>query len=97
VTAQPFIARGDWPADEPGALAQLRVEDDVVGCWLRLKRGVRPIAVHPGWRTDLETALTVVTVATRDARTPEPIRQARRAAREARAADSHNTACPRAP
>ncbi len=86
VTAQPLIARGDWPADEPGALGFLRIEHEVVGCWLRLRRGVRPLAIHPGWRTDLETAVAVVTSVTRDARTPEPLRQARRAAREARAA-----------
>ena len=85
-TAQPLIARGDLPADEPGALGLLRIEDEVVGCWLRLKRGVRPLAIHQGWRTDLETAVAVVTSVTRDARTPEPLRQARRAAREARAA-----------
>src|SRR5207244_7268633 len=27
-TAQPLIARGDLPADEPGALGLLRIEDD---------------------------------------------------------------------
>ena len=85
VTAQPLIARGDWPADDPGAQGLLRIEDDVVGCWLRPRRGVRPIVVHPGWRIDLETAVAVVIASTRDARTPEPLRQARRAAREARA------------
>jgi deoxyribonuclease V len=85
-TGQPLIAQGDWPADESGATSPLRIEDEVVGCWLRLRRGVRPLAVHPGWRTDLETAVAVVRATARDARTPEPLRQARRAAREARAA-----------
>jgi deoxyribonuclease V len=85
VTSQPLIARGDWPAEEPGAQSLLSIEDGVVGCWLRLRRGVRPIVVNPGWRTDLGTAVAVVTAATRDARTPEPLRHARRAAREARA------------
>lgn len=86
VTTQPLLALGEWPLDERGATSVLRVDDDVVACWLRLRRGVRPVVVHPGWRTDLETAVAVVTAVTRDARTPEPIRQARRAAREARAA-----------
>jgi len=85
VTTEPLIARGDWPTDEPAALSPLRIEQEVVGCWLRPRRGVRPIAVHPGWRTDLEMAVAVVTAATRKVRTPEPLRQARRAAREARA------------
>jgi deoxyribonuclease V len=94
VTSQLLVARGDWPADEPGALGLLRIQDEVVGCWLRLRRGVRPLAVHPAWRTDLETAVAVVTAAARNTRTPEPLRQARRAAREARATD---TAGPRPP
>jgi len=64
----------------------VRIDDDIVGCWLRPRRGVRPIVVHPGWRIDLETAVAVVVSSTHDARTPEPLRQARRAAREARAA-----------
>jgi deoxyribonuclease V len=89
VTAQPLLARGEPPADDPGAVSLLRIDDAVVACWLRLRRGVRPLVVHPGWRTELETAVAVVTAATRDARTPEPIRQARRAAREARAAETH--------
>jgi deoxyribonuclease V len=86
VTAQPLIARGEWPAEEPGARSVLCIEDAIVGCWLRPRRGVRPIAVHPGWRIDLETAVAIVMAATRDTRTPEPLRRARRAAREARAA-----------
>jgi deoxyribonuclease V len=88
VTAQPLIARGDWPADERGAMSLLCIEGEAVACWLRLKGGVRPLAIHPGWRTDLETAVAVVTAATHDALTPEPLRHARRAAREARAAKS---------
>jgi deoxyribonuclease V len=88
VTAQPLIARGDRPADERGAMSPLCIDGEVVGCWLRLRRGVRPLVIHPGWRTDLETAVAVVTAATGDALTPEPLRQARRAAREARAVKS---------
>jgi deoxyribonuclease V len=86
VTARPLLARGEPPGDEPAAWSPLRIDGDVVACWLRPRAGVRPIAVHPGWRTDLETAVAVVTAATRDARTPEPLRLARRAAREARVA-----------
>jgi deoxyribonuclease V len=92
VTSQALVARGDWPADEPGAASPLRVDGDVVACWLRPRRGVRPLAVHPAWRTDLETAVAIVRALTRDARTPEPLRRARRAAREARAAASRSSA-----
>jgi deoxyribonuclease V len=48
---------------------------------------VRPIAVHPGWRTDLDTAVDLVITVTLGSRTPEPLRLARRAARIARARD----------
>ena len=57
----------------------------VVGAWLRTKAGVRPVAVHPGWRVDAETAVRVVLAAVRASRTPEPLRQARQVARTARA------------
>lgn len=85
ITARPLVAGGDWPPDESGAASPLRIGDEVVGFWLRTRRGTRPLAVHAAWRTDPETALAVVVAVTGDARTPEPLRLARRAAREARA------------
>lgn len=86
VTSRPLVASGDWPADEPGARSSLRIRGVVVGCWLRTRPGTRPLAVHPGWRTDLATAVRVVTAATPDHRTPEPLRRARQLARRARGA-----------
>jgi deoxyribonuclease V len=52
---------------------------------VRTRAGARPVVVHPGWRTDLDCAVSVVLGSTRRARTPEPLRRARRAARRARA------------
>jgi deoxyribonuclease V len=46
------------------------------------------VVVHSGWRTDLDTAVAVVSGATRRARTPEPLRRARQLARYARSAGS---------
>jgi deoxyribonuclease V len=86
VTHRPLLAAGPWPADEEGATAPLRLEDETVGYWLRTRRGTRPLAVHAGWRTDAETAVEVVLRETRGRRTPEPLRRARQAARAARAA-----------
>ena len=86
VTARPLVARGAWPIDAPGAASPLRAGDEIVGYWLRTKRGAAPLAVHAAWRTDAETALAVVRMLAGPWRTPEPLRQARRAAREARAA-----------
>jgi deoxyribonuclease V len=86
VTDRPLLAGGDPPADAPGASAPLLLDGEPVGCWLRTRQGVRPVAVHAAWRTDVATAVAVVLAAVRrPARTPEPLRRARTAARSARA------------
>ena len=90
VTHRPLVAAGEWPTDHRGATSPLRIADVVVGCWLRTQAGVRPLAVHPGWRVDLATAVEVVTTLTRRRRTPEPLRRARQFARRSRAASSGN-------
>jgi deoxyribonuclease V len=87
VTHRPLIAEGEWPPEEGGSAAPLSIGEEVVGCWLRTRRGARPVAVDPGWRTGLESAVAVVLEATRRHRTPEPLRRARRLARTARAAE----------
>jgi deoxyribonuclease V len=84
VTHRPLTASGEWPIDERGATSPLRIGQSVVGCWLRTQAGVRPLAVHPGWRIDLATAVDVVLALTRRQRTPEPLRRARQLARLAR-------------
>lgn len=84
VTHRPLSGRGDWPADRRGATAPLRIGTEVVGCWLRTRPGTRPLVVHPGWRTDLDTAVEVVLGTTGQRRTPEPLRRARQLARRTR-------------
>lgn len=86
ITHRPLLAEGDWPEDRRGATSPLLVEDTVVGCWMRTRPGVRPLAVHPGWRVDLATAVEIVAGTTGRRRTPEPLRRARRLARSARTA-----------
>src|ERR687885_107233 len=76
---------GPPPRPERGATRPLILERREVARWLRTRAGARPVVVHPGWRTDLDTAVAIVARATRRARTPEPLRRARTAAREARA------------
>jgi deoxyribonuclease V len=88
VTHRPLVASGAWPTDERGAMCPLRIGDSVVGCWLRTQPGVRPLAVHPGWRMDLDTAVDVVLSLTSRHRTPEPLRRAREIARRARTRQS---------
>jgi deoxyribonuclease V len=96
VTHRPLLASGEWPSDQRGAASPLRIGDTIVGCWLRTQPQVRPLAVHPGWRIDLTTAVAVVTSLTTRRRTPEPLRRARRLARGARTrAATANGASPR--
>lgn len=83
VTHRPLLAKGDWPADRRGAREPLLVGDELVGYWLRTRRGTRPLAVHAAWRTDAEVAAELALSCARR-RTPEPLRLAREAARRAR-------------
>jgi len=85
VTHRPLLGQGGWPPDEAAAAAPITLDGDVVAAWVRTRPGTRPLAVHPGWRTDVDTAVRVVRRLT-VRRTPEPLRAARQAAREARAA-----------
>jgi hypothetical protein len=57
VTSRALVADGAWPEDARGAIAPLLLDAETVGFWLRSRAGARPIAVHCGWRTDLDTAL----------------------------------------
>lgn len=86
VTHRPLLAEGEWPPEQRGATSPLRIGEEVVACWMRTQRGLRPLAVHPGWRMDLCTATALVEATTRRQRTPEPLRRARQAARRARQA-----------
>jgi deoxyribonuclease V len=88
VTHRPLLASGDWPDDDRGASSPLVIDGETVGVWLRTRRGARPLAVHPGWRTELDVAISVVMAVSGARRTPEPLRVARRLARERRAADA---------
>jgi deoxyribonuclease V len=85
VTDRPLVAGGRPPPPERGATSPLLLDGREVARWLRTRARARPVVVHPGWRTDLDTAVMIVARATRRARTPEPLRRARAAAREARA------------
>jgi deoxyribonuclease V len=85
VTDRPLLAAGSPAGLGRGATSPLMLDHSEVARSLRTRAGARPIVVHSGWRTDLDTAVWVVLASTRRARTPEPLRRARRAARQARA------------
>jgi len=84
VTHRTLRAAGEWPSSEEGAVSPLRLDDMLVGFWVRTRDGRRPVAVHAGWRTDPELAVRVV-LGVAGHRTPAPLREARRLARTARA------------
>ncbi len=85
VTHRPLVAAGAWPADTRGAHSTLSLDGAPVGAWVRTRAGVRPVAVHPGWRTTVDAAIEVVLSCSAGHRTPEPFRHTRRLARVARA------------
>jgi deoxyribonuclease V len=84
VTDRPLLAAGAEPGPGRRAASPLLLEGTEVARLVRTRVGARPLVVHPGWRTDLDTAVSVVLAAIRRARTPEPLRRARREARRAR-------------
>jgi deoxyribonuclease V len=90
VTDRPLVAEGAAPASGYGATSPLLLEGAEVARMLRTRAGARPVVVHPGWRTDLDTAVSVVLATVRRARTPEPLRR-RRAARRTRAVEEHRS------
>jgi deoxyribonuclease V len=85
VTDRTLVAEGSPPDRAAWSSAPIVLEGDVVGAWLRTREGVRPVAVHAAWRTDVHVAVEVVRRAPGRMRTPGPIRLARQAARRARA------------
>jgi deoxyribonuclease V len=92
VTHRPLAAAGAWPALVRASRSPLLVEGELVGYWLCTRTGTRPLAVGAAWRTDAETAASIVLACARGTRTPEPLRQARRAARAARAGATRSPA-----
>lgn len=86
VTDQPLLASAVEPAAERGASSPLLLDGMEVARAVRTRTGARALVVHPGWRTDMDTAVALVLGSIRRARTPEPLRRARRLARAARAA-----------
>lgn len=86
VTDRPLQAAGAEPGAERGDPSPLLLHGVEAARMLRTRAGARPLVVHPGWRTDLDTAISVALASTGRVRTPEPLRRARRLARQARAA-----------
>jgi deoxyribonuclease V len=78
-----LVGRHDEPGPAPGDRAPLVAGGEPVGVVLRTKSRTRPLFVSPGYRMDLETAVTVVLRCLRGYRLPEPTRLADKLAGEA--------------
>lgn len=86
VTNRPLVATGAPPGPCRGDAAPLTLHGREVARRLTTRPGARPVVVHAGWRTDLDTAVAIVLAVTPGRRrTPEPLRAARTLARGARA------------
>lgn len=70
--------RGEYddPGEEAGSAADLVDEGEVIGKVVRTRTGVNPVFVSVGHRIDLESAVRWVLAGAREARVPEPTRQA---------------------
>jgi deoxyribonuclease V len=86
VTDRPLQATGAEPGPERGGTSRLLRNGVEAAGMLRTRAGARPLVVHPGWRTDLDTAISVALESTRRVRTPEPLGRARSLASQARTA-----------
>lgn len=80
----PSVGVTDRPLLATGA-ESLFIADAEVARRARTRPGARALVVHPGWRTELDTAVALVLAACRGRRTPEALRRARSAARSLRA------------
>jgi deoxyribonuclease V len=74
----------DEPGPEKGEWAPLRDEGEVVGAALRTRRGVKPVYVSVGHRTDLPTAMELVLSLCSRYRLPDPARRAHQLTQELR-------------
>ncbi|HEY4028332.1 MAG TPA: endonuclease V [Candidatus Dormibacteraeota bacterium] len=84
VTDRPLVAEAAAPGPRRGDRSELRLNGELVGFSVRTRAAVRPVYISAGWRTDPETATSVVLAVCEDERTPVPLREARHRAREAR-------------
>jgi deoxyribonuclease V len=87
VTHRGLVIAGEPPAPgRRGDRHPVHLGGVPVAAWVCTRSGARPVLVHAGWRTDVDTAVWVVLASsTEAARTPVPLQEARRVAREARA------------
>lgn len=75
-----LVGQHNEPGPEPGSYAPLLDRGEVIGAVLRTRRGVKPVFVSIGHRTDLATSIHYVLACCRGYRLPETTRWAHRVA-----------------
>ena len=75
-----LCGRHEVPANEPGSLADLVDNGEVIGAVLRTKADTSPLYISIGHKVDLEAAIRWVLACCRGYRIPEPLRLAHLAA-----------------
>ncbi len=73
-----LLGRHDPLADDKGARAPFRIDDELVGAALRSRAGSRPLIVSPGHRVSIDAAAEQVMALVTRYRLPEPTRLADR-------------------
>ena len=71
-----LVGQYEEPGREAGSFTPLIHSKETVGYVYRTKNKVKPVYVSPGYKTDLESALTILRKTTGKYRIPEPTRQA---------------------
>lgn len=66
------------PADEVGAVSELKHKEEVIAITLRTRAGTKPIYISTGHRVSLESALKFALAVTDGLRVPRPTREADR-------------------
>jgi deoxyribonuclease V len=75
-----LVGQHEHPGPALGDRAPLVADGETLGMVVRSRPGTRPLFISPGYRMDLETAVTVVLRCLRGYRLPEPTRLADRLA-----------------
>ncbi|WP_017731877.1 deoxyribonuclease V [Nafulsella turpanensis] len=71
-----LVGKYEEPDSLPGSFSPLEHNNETVGYVYRTKKNVKPVYVSPGFKTDLESALSILRQTTGKYRIPEPTRQA---------------------
>jgi deoxyribonuclease V len=76
--------RGDWDEIQD-------TKNEIMGCWLTTRKGVRPVFISQGHKIDLSTAREIILGCTRNYKLPEPLRAAHLAANRLKAKNQKKT------